>query len=146
MPRWLMYRDVCCMRDEPTWMVALSPSSLMISPIRLSAPTRISSYMAAPDMLSAMTTGPDTLRTYLQGNSALLSNMQRACIHGFSSGSKNICSDCLEGDLQTIGINKTLQCRPGLLLRSFRVSGHLAEVAKIAGSTLFLRSSMCSAM
>ena len=48
------------------WMVALSPSSRMISPISLSAPTRMSSYMAAPAMLSATTTGPDTLRTYLQ--------------------------------------------------------------------------------
>ncbi len=79
-------------------MVALSPSSLMISPIRLSAPTRMSSYMAAPDMLSAMTTGPDTLRTYLQGSSALFSILQRACIHGFSGRSTNVCFDCLEED------------------------------------------------
>lgn len=127
-------------------MVALSPSSLMISPIRLSAPTRISSYMAAPDMLSAMTTGPDTLRTYLQGSGAPLSNMQRACIHGFASRSTNTSFDCIEGGLQTSSINKTLQCIPGLLLRSFRVPGHLAEVAKIAGSTLFQRSSMCRAI
>lgn len=52
-------------RSTRTWIVALSPSSLMISPIKLSAPTRISSYIAAPDMLSAITTGPDTFRTYL---------------------------------------------------------------------------------
>ncbi len=32
----------------------------MISPIRLSLPTRTSSYMAAPAMWSATTTGPDT--------------------------------------------------------------------------------------
>ena len=42
------------------WMVAESPSNRMISPIRLSCPTRTSSYIAAPAMPSAMTTGPDT--------------------------------------------------------------------------------------
>lgn len=47
------------------WMVAVSPSKRMISPIRESAPTRTSSYIALPDMWSATTTGPETLRIYL---------------------------------------------------------------------------------
>ena len=51
-----------------TWMVALLPSSRMISPISLSCPTLMSSYIAAPPMLSATTTGPDTFRTYLLRN------------------------------------------------------------------------------
>jgi hypothetical protein len=51
-----------------TWTVALSFSSLMISPIRRSFPTRMSSYIAAPPMLSAMTTGPETFRMYLVGH------------------------------------------------------------------------------
>lgn len=42
------------------WIVAESPSSLIISPMRLSCPTRTSSYMAAPPIPSATTTGPDT--------------------------------------------------------------------------------------
>jgi hypothetical protein len=45
-----------------TWMVAVSASSRMISPISFSAPTRTSSYMAEPPMWLATTTGPDTLR------------------------------------------------------------------------------------
>lgn len=49
-----------------TCIVALLPSSLMISPIKLSKPTRISSYIAAPAMLSATTTGPETRRTKLR--------------------------------------------------------------------------------
>lgn len=49
-----------------TWMVAVSPSRRMISPISFSAPTLTSSYMADPLMLLATTTGPDTLRTYLR--------------------------------------------------------------------------------
>lgn len=51
---------------ELTWIVAVSPSSRMISPIRESLPTRTSSYIALPDMWSATTTGPETLRMYLQ--------------------------------------------------------------------------------
>lgn len=42
------------------WIVAESPSRRMISPIRLSCPTRTNSYIAAPPMPSATTTGPDT--------------------------------------------------------------------------------------
>jgi hypothetical protein len=37
-----------CITTMVTWMVALSPSRRMISPINWSAPTRTSSYMAAP--------------------------------------------------------------------------------------------------
>ena len=47
---------------RPTWIVAVSASSRMISPINFSAPTRTSSYMAEPPMQLATTTGPDTLR------------------------------------------------------------------------------------
>ena len=64
--------------------MALSPSSLMISPIRLSAPTRINSYIAAPDMLSAMTTGPETLRTYLYKQPFRLKYNDGACTAGIS--------------------------------------------------------------
>ena len=39
-----------------TWMVAMSPSSLMISPTSSLWPTRTSSYMAAPAMAVAVTT------------------------------------------------------------------------------------------
>ena len=46
-----------------TWMVAMSPSSLMISPTSSWYPTLTSSYMALPDMCSAVTTGPDTANT-----------------------------------------------------------------------------------
>ena len=44
-------------------MVAMSPSSLMISPTSSWYPTLTSSYMALPDMCSAVTTGPDTANT-----------------------------------------------------------------------------------
>ena len=53
------------LRCSPTWIVAVSASRRMISPMRRSAPTRMSSYMAAPAMFSATTTGPDTLRMRL---------------------------------------------------------------------------------
>lgn len=46
-------------------MVAMSPSSLMISPTSSLWPTRTSSYMAAPAMAVAVTTAKthaDTLR------------------------------------------------------------------------------------
>lgn len=46
-------------RAEP-WIVAESPSRRIISPMRLSRPTRTNSYIAAPFMPSATTTGPDT--------------------------------------------------------------------------------------
>ena len=46
-----------------TWIVAVSPSNRMISPMSLSAPTLQSSYMAAPNIFSPMTTGPDTFKT-----------------------------------------------------------------------------------
>ena len=57
-------------------MVALSPSRRMISPISRSAPTRMSSYMAAPAMLSAMTTGPETLRMYLPARAGHIAPLQ----------------------------------------------------------------------
>ena len=39
-----------------TWMVAMCPSSRMISPTSSSYPTLTNSYMAAPDIFSAVTT------------------------------------------------------------------------------------------
>lgn len=68
-----------------TWIVAVSPSSLMFSPIRLSAPTRTNSCIAAPDMLSAMTTGPDTLRTYLHKQSFRLRHSYVCCMHSYNN-------------------------------------------------------------
>ena len=46
-----------------TWILAVSPSNLMISPTNFECPTRTNSYMAAPLIPSATTNGPDTLYT-----------------------------------------------------------------------------------
>ena len=51
-----------CKKNKP-WIVAESPSRRMISPMRLSLPTRTNSYIAAPAIPSATTTGPETCIT-----------------------------------------------------------------------------------
>lgn len=128
---WLFCRDACCMRDEPTWMVALSPSSLMISPIRLSAPTRMSSYMAAPDMLSAMTTGPDTLRTYLQGNSVLLSSCRGHAYTAFRVGRQTYVSTDLRKTCRHQAPIRRCNAYPAFFSEVF---GSLAILSKLSRS------------
>ena len=89
-------------------MVALSPSSLMISPIRLSAPTRMSSYIAAPDMLSAMTTGPDTLRTYLRRGRDMLSSKQQGMHMALRAGIQGVKAEsCGKSFLKTLCTGRT---------------------------------------
>lgn len=69
-----------------TWIVALFPSRRIISPMSLSWPTRINSYMAAPPMLSATTTGPDTFLTYLQR-----SHVESAGLSSSAQSTDNLC-------------------------------------------------------
>lgn len=70
-----------CSKKKAPWIVAESPSNLMISPIRLSWPTRTSSYIAAPPIPSATTTGPETYRSQKLQCGLIGEKLLQKCLH-----------------------------------------------------------------